>query len=343
MQPSPNPVSLYVRYLQAIGFTALLLYAGKTLFVPLFFGLLIAIILYPVCKWLENHGWKKSIAISACLLLVTVVFALILWILVWQINIFLTDLPKLIGKLGTVQQQIQQWMTTHLGVTTNLESTWSDKLTRSMGTMLQNTIATSINTLFTTLLIPVYTALFLYHRKVLVNYLQLITPIESQPQLSVILQQTIHTYYNFIKGMLLVYLIVGILNSIGLYALGVQNAILFGMLCAVMTIIPYIGIFVSALLPISIIWIQTGNIWYPLGVIAIFSFVQYLEANVIFPKVVGTQLQVSTLAMLVAVIAGGIIWGVAGMVLFIPFVAILKISSDHIVQLKSINLLLARK
>ena len=343
MQPSPNPVSLYVRYLQAIGFTALLLYAGKTLFVPLFFGLLIAIILYPICKWLENHGWKKPIAISVCLLLVTVVFALILWILVWQINIFLTDLPKLIGKLGTVQQQMQQWMTTHLGVTTNLESTWSENLTGNMGKMLQTTIETSINTLFTALLIPVYTALFLYHRKVLVTYLQLITPIENQPQLSAILQQTIHTYYNFIKGMLLVYLIVGILNSIGLYALGVQNAILFGMLCAVMTIIPYIGIFVSALLPISIIWIQTGNIWYPLGVIAIFSFVQYLEANVIFPKVVGTQLQVSTLAMLVAVIAGGIIWGVAGMVLFIPFVAILKISSDHIVQLKSINLLLARK
>ena len=343
MQPSPNAVSLYVRYLQAIGFTALLLYAGKTLFVPLFFGLLIAIILYPVCKWLENHGWKKPIAISVCLLLVTVVFALILWILVWQINIFLTDLPKLIGKLETVQQQMQQWMTTHLGVTTNLGSTWSENLTGNLGKMLQTTIETSINTLFTALLIPVYTALFLYHRKVLVTYLQLITPIESQPQLSAILQQTIHTYYNFIKGMLLVYLIVGILNSIGLYALGVQNAILFGMLCAVMTIIPYIGIFVSALLPISIIWIQTGNIWYPLGVIAIFSFVQYLEANVIFPKVVGTQLQVSTLAMLVAVIAGGIIWGVAGMVLFIPFVGILKIVTDHIEQLKPINLLLARK
>jgi predicted PurR-regulated permease PerM len=189
----------------------------------------------------------------------------------------------------------------------------------------------------------VYTALFMYHRKVLVQYLKLITPDKYQQHLDNILQQTIHTYFNYIKGMVLVYIIVGILNSIGLYALGVNNALLFGMLCAIMTIIPYAGIFISALLPISVVWMQTGNIWYPIGVIAVFSVVQYLEANVIFPKVVGTQLNVSTLAMLVAIIAGGIIWGVAGMVLFIPFVAILKIISDNIEEWKPLNLLLGRK
>jgi predicted PurR-regulated permease PerM len=74
-----------------------------------------------------------------------------------------------------------------------------------------------------------------------------------------------------------------------------------------------------------------------------FTFVQYLEANIIYPKAVGSQLHVSTFAMLAAMIAGGIIWGVAGMVLFIPFVAILKIASDHIAEWKPLNLLLSRK
>src|SRR5436189_4895423 len=106
--------------------------------------------------------------------------------------------------------------------------------------------------------------------------------------------------------MIAVYIIVGILNSIGLFVLGVDHALLFGMLCAIMTIFPYVGSFVSALLPISVVWLETGNIWYPLGVIAVFGFVQYLRANVIFPKVVGTQLHVSTLAMTVAIVAGGI-------------------------------------
>jgi predicted PurR-regulated permease PerM len=143
--------------------------------------------------------------------------------------------------------------------------------------------------------------------------------------------------------MIVVYLIVGILNSLSLLILGVRHAILFGMLCAIMTIIPYIGIFVSAMLPISVVWLDTGSVWYPVGVVAAFSIIQYLEANVIFPKVVGTQLHVSTMAMLVAVVIGGLIWGVAGMVLFIPFVAILKIISDNIKEWEPINLLLSRK
>jgi predicted PurR-regulated permease PerM len=142
--------------------------------------------------------------------------------------------------------------------------------------------------------------------------------------------------------MVLVYIIVGVLNSIGLLALGIEHAFLFGMLCAIMTIIPYIGIVVSALLPISVAWLSTGSIWYPIGVVGIFAVVQYLEANVIFPRVVGVQLNVSTWAMLVAVIAGGILWGVSGMILFIPFVALLKISTDYIEEWEPLNILLSR-
>jgi predicted PurR-regulated permease PerM len=191
-------------------------------------------------------------------------------------------------------------------------------------------------------LTPVYTALFLYHRRSFVKFLQTIVPSAFQTNLAHILHQTIHTYFNYIKGMVMVYLIVGILNSIGLMALGVRHAVLFGMLCAIMTIIPYAGIIISALLPITVVWLDTSNAWYPLGVIALFSFVQYLEANVIFPRVVGASLDVSTFAMLVSIIAGGIIWGGAGMVLFIPLVAILKIMADNIPALRPVNILLSR-
>ena len=145
-----------------------------------------------------------------------------------------------------------------------------------------------------------------------------------------------------LRGLHIVYVIVGILNSIGLMALGIEHAILFGMLAAIMTIIPYVGIIVSALLPISIAWITKESIWYPIGVVAIFSFVQYLEANLIFPKVVAAQLKVSTWATLVAIVAGGLLWGVPGMILFIPFVGILKIVSGYVPEWKSLNILLSR-
>jgi predicted PurR-regulated permease PerM len=143
--------------------------------------------------------------------------------------------------------------------------------------------------------------------------------------------------------MLLVYLLVGTLNSIGLLALGIKHAVLFGMLTAIMTIIPYFGIINNSLIPISVIWLSKDSVWYTINVIAVFSVVQYLEANVIFPKVVGSQLNISTWAALIAAIAGGILWGAAGMVLFIPLIAILKIISDEMEGWKPLNVLLRRQ
>jgi predicted PurR-regulated permease PerM len=332
-----------LKYLEILFFTVVILYFGKTLFIPLFFGLLIAIVMYPVCKRLEKHGWNKTLSIAAALLIVTILLAGLVLLLVWQISLFSKDAPAIISKLETVFQQFIQWLSNTTGIAIDQQGKQSADMFTSIGNLLLSGTNAIINTLFIFFLVPVYTALFLYHRKVFIHFLKSVTPSAYQHQLDMIVQQTIHTYFNYIKGMVLVYIIVGILNSIGLFALGVKHPLLFGMLCAIMTIIPYVGIIVSALLPISVIWLDTGNIWYPIGVVAVFSFVQYLEANVIFPKVVGTQLHVSTFAMLVAIIAGGIIWSVAGMVLFIPFVAILKIVTDHIEEWKPLNLLLSRK
>ena len=96
----------------------------------------------------------------------------------------------------------------------------------------------------------------------------------------------------------------------------------------------------SAILPITMIWIQTNNVLYPIGVIAIFTFVQYLEANIIFPYVVGKQLGINTLASIISIFLGGVIWGVSGMVLFLPFIAMLKIISNHIDELMPLNAVL---
>lgn len=343
MQTNTTDTIPVLKYLQIVFFSAVILYFGKTLFIPLSFGLLIAMILYPICKWLEVRGWTRPLAITVCLLIVTVLFGALLVLLLWQLNEFSKDAPAVITKLGEPVQQFQNWLAASFGITTDLQSNWKENLSVSAPGIIKSAIQGTVNLVFMLFLTPIFTALIMYHRRLFVQFLKSVIPGNYQQQLDTILQQTIHTYSRFIKGMVMVYLIVGILNSIGLLALGVKHAVLFGMLCAIMTIIPYLGTIISSTLPISMVWMQTGNIWYPLGVVAVFAFVQWLEANVIYPKVVGTQLHVSTLAMLVAMISGGIILGIAGMVLFIPLVAILKIISDHVEAWKPLNLLLSRK
>lgn len=339
---NPSSGRTYLKYVQATFFTAAILYFGKALFIPVLFGLLIAMVMHPIAKWLEKHRWTRSLSITACLLIVAILFAAIVALFAWQLAVFSEDAPAILNKLEEALVPVRNWLNENFGIRIDFKNSTTETFASTLGLLLKFGIQTLLSTLFNLFLIPVYTALFMYHRKVLVQYLKAITPQNYQHQLDTILKETILTYFNYIKGLILVYIIVGILNSIGLLALGIKHAILFGMLCAIMTIIPYFGIIVSAMLPISVAWLETGNIWYPIGVICIFTFVQYLEANVIFPKVVGTQLHMNTLAILIVIIAGGIIWGASGMVLFIPIVSILKIVSEHIEEWKPLNLLLSR-
>ena len=312
----------------------------------MFFGLLVAIVMYPVCKKLEKKGWSRTMTTTLSLVIVVALFAMMLALLVWQVNAFWKDWPLIVHKLEELFLDTQAWIVDKTGITIAVQMDWLRNLAMNSGSltgnMLGGAFGVTISTFFMLFMIPVFAALFLYHRQVFVKYLRFVVGENHMARLNIILQEVTHTYFNYIKGMILVYIIVGILNSIGLLALGIRHAVLFGMLTAVMTMIPYIGIIVSALLPVTVAWTTKDSIWYPLGVVAVFSFVQYLEANVIFPKVVGAQLNVSTWATLVAILAGGILWGVSGMVLFIPFVAILKIVTDHVEEWKGLNMLLSR-
>jgi predicted PurR-regulated permease PerM len=332
--------------LQMAVFGSLLLYFGSTLFIPICYGLLIAIVLYPVCKWLEGHRWPRSLAITAGLLIVFIIFSIIISLLFIEIDVLRKEVPELLTKAKPSLIQLQHWIESALGISVASQNEWWQQLLHNLsgntGNILQSIIAATAGGLFTLFLVPVYAALFLYNRETFVQFLVKLTGGAQRQQLQVILTETIHTYFHFIKGMIQVYLIVGVLNSIGLLALGIPHAILFGMLTAIMTIIPYVGIVISALLPISIAWITKDSIWYPMGVVAVFTFVQYLEANIIFPKVVATQLKLSTWATLVAIFAGGLLWGVSGMILFIPFIGILKIVTERIPEWAALNILLGR-
>jgi predicted PurR-regulated permease PerM len=335
-----------LKYLALSVLLIILLYFGQTVFVPMFYGLFIAIVLYPICGWLERHHFSKSLAIAVSLLLVLLLFTTLVWLLILQFNAFRRDLPELRVRLEPSLSQLQQWFAANLNISIASQNEWwqraTAKISDNSGSILTGTFNKMVSGLFMLFIIPVFAALFLYNRKDFVLFLEKLAGPEYYDRLHIILHKTIFTYFNFIKGMVFVYIIVGILNSAGLLALGIEHAILFGFLTAIMTIIPYIGIFISALLPIAVAWITKDSIWYPLGVIAVFVFVQYLEANVIFPRVVASQLNISTWATLIAIIAGGILWGVSGMILFIPFVGMLKMVTDYIPEWEVLNILLRR-
>ncbi len=342
-----NSLRVWVNYLQIILISLVLLYFGRSLFIPLLFGLLIALISYPACKWLEQRNWPRSLAIFIIILIILVLFLPLLGLLGYELNIFIRDIPQIAKKLESYSPGIRNWLKDNVSMDFDTQSNWVKKLIPGIQDGLSGSLKAifnaTISTLFMLVMIPVYASLFLYHRGTFVKFLESVVGLKYQDRLHNLLHQSILTYFRFVRGTFFVYLLVGILNSAGLLILGIENAVLYGMITAFMTIIPYIGIIISASIPFAIAFITRDSLWYPVGVILIFTFVQYLEANVIFPRVVGVQLNLSTWSTLVAIIAGTILWGVAGMILFIPLVAILKIISDQVDELRPLNILLSRK
>lgn len=194
--------------------------------------------------------------------------------------------------------------------------------------------------LFNIFIIPVFAALLLYNRGTYVAAVTALVAPQWRPRVPKLLQKVVLNYSRFIVGMVQVYLIVGTLNSVGFLLLGVPNAILFGLLTAMATMIPYAVILFSSLLPITLAWTTTGSLWMPIGVIAVLGLVQYFEANLIFPKVVGGKLGLNTLTSLLVIFGGALLWGMAGMILFLPLVSILKLVSEEVEDWEALRLLL---
>lgn len=330
--------------LQFIVLLSLILYFGKTLFIPLSFSLLVGFILYPICKWMETKGINKGIAIVISILGVTLLAGAIIYLLFVQFSEFLEEWQSLRIKLSETINQLSVFISERFDISLEKQTEFINNTLNNSGSqafsIVRNTAYSLSESVFFLLMIPVFSTLILFHRQMLSNALYELFPKEKKNTIHEILVETINAYYNFIKGMLVVYLIVGLLNSIGLLLIGVPHPFLFGFIASILTFIPYVGIMISSLLPIAISWITYNSIWYPLAVIAVFSIVQLLEAYLIFPFAVGNRLKINTLVIIIAIIVGGILWGAAGMILFIPFVSVMKLIADRTPSLKTLSVLL---
>jgi predicted PurR-regulated permease PerM len=322
-----------------------ILYLGRYVFIPLAYGLLVALVLHPMVSRMERRGVPRWAAIGIGLAGFGLLFGMLVSVLVHQLNMFLAALPALAhsapARTGTLWVWIDKVLA-ELGGTHHDE--WWSPLVNALPGRIAPYLGTALSALFGMLfnlfIIPVFSALLLYHRRTHVEMLTTLVDADWAPRLPALLHRVTGNFARFILGMAQVYLIVGALNCVGFLLLGVPNAILFGMLTAVATMIPYAGIIISSLLPISLAWTTSGSLWMPAGVISVLAVVQYLEANLIFPKVVGGKLGLNTMASLLAIFVGGLIWGVAGMILFLPFLSIVKLIAEEVPQWKPLCLLL---
>jgi predicted PurR-regulated permease PerM len=318
--------------------------ALRTVLIPLAFSILLAIILYPLCRRLERWGIGRIWAIIICLIVGTFLVGGLITFISIQIVSFSQDLPQLVGRanelLGIVQVWVEQTFnvkqSNQIPLLKNSFTEWA----KTHSAVFASTLSATTSTLGSIFLLPIFIFFFLLYRNFFTHFFYKMftnTPIE---RVNTVLRKVQKVVQSYILGLGLVILIVAVLNIVGLLILDIEYAIFFGVLGALLTIIPYVGIFIGSLLPILMSLLTKDSAWYAVGVAGVFFLVQILEGNFITPNVVGAQVSVNPLAAIVGLILGGMLWGAAGMILALPVIAILKVVFDSVESLEPYGYLL---
>ena len=342
-----NPIPGYIKYffiLSGIVLTFFLLMWAESILSPIFAAFIAALLLRPLSGFIERL--KISRGLSSILSIIIIIAALfgLSYFFSTQINNIVSDLNSIRARLTVIIDQIYSWMEATFGLEQQEQIQYlKDSLNsflENSATAIQRAVSATADFFTSFFLFMIALFFFLYYRSFFVSFVyQWFKPEDHQK-----VQSTIHkielVVRSYILGLLMVIIIVAILNSVGLMILGIQNAIFFGVLAAILTIIPYIGIFIGSLLPILFALFTKDSIWYPIGVALLFWMVQFVEGNFITPNVVGGRVSINPFAAIIALFLGGMIWGILGMILSIPVLAIIKVICDAIEPLKPIGYLL---
>jgi putative heme transporter len=304
--------------------------------IPLLISAFLSIVLLPIVKWLEK---KLSITLSVTIVLAVsfVVFVGIIWIIGQQLTNLVKDLPDLETKYVQLVEAISNQFESLLGIS-GAEQTQmiKDSLKGLTGTVT-NLLVSTTNTLSLIVQIPIYIFLFLIYRDRFKKFLLSLLPNDEAQTWKSDIEGVLQGY---ISGLLIVTLIITVLNTVGLLILGIEHAIFFGVLSGILTIIPYVGIFIGAVLPVLFALLTKDSAWYAIGVIIMFIVVQFLEGNFITPRITGSKVSINALAAIIALLIGAKILGIAGMILAVPIMGVIKVLLAHTQHLKPFVILL---
>ncbi|GAA5027744.1 hypothetical protein GCM10011506_16050 [Marivirga lumbricoides] len=215
---------------------------------------------------------------------------------------------------------------------------WMNESSASIMKTVVNSIAAIIGGLISTI---IFTLLFLIYRVGLTKGFVKFSARDKREQTLGMLKRVQKVGQGYLSGMFTLILIMGTSHSIALWIIGIDSPFLFGYFVGSLVIIPYVGTVAGAVIPILYAFMTSDNLLTPLLVIAYFQAIQMTESNFLSPKIVGNSMHVNALAAIISLIIGAAVWGVAGMILFMPFVAMLKVVCDEFTQLKPVGLLIS--
>jgi predicted PurR-regulated permease PerM len=347
MNRTSFPIPYYIKaslfFIGAIAFVYILI-LGQDIIVPIIYSALISIMLNPLVAWLERKGMNNLIAIFLAVFLAILFTIGLSYFIASQLSSFATSLPVFSEKISRYITEAENFVSGKFKIDPvkvhgYVLKTKADLLSNS-GIMIGHTLTTITGILIAVFLMPVYIMMISYYQPLFLEFIVKVFSKQNHAAVAEVMIESKAVIQSYLGGLLIEAVIIAIMNSVGLLILGIEYAVLIGILGAILNIIPYIGGIIAVAIPMFIAMITRDSFSYPLLVLALYSVIQFIDNNLIVPRIVASRVKINAFVSVVVVLAGGAIWGVPGMFLSIPLTAIIKIIFDRVEILKPWGFLL---
>lgn len=340
MNQYPPLVRYLIRLLFAFAVVIALIFT-KPLLVPLFWSILFAYLLYPAASKMESYNIPRIATNFILIISALIVFAAVIYGITLLAIAVTEDLPTLKQNFDHNITRLRWAIGRTFDVTAEELDHITDQATSAIQFMSEFFTATA-NTILAIGLIPVYTFLLLFYRDKFRKFLSFIVPSEYEETVEKITTQAAEIVPRYLKGLFIVCIILVGLNTLGFYIIGVKYALLLGIVAALFNLIPYLGTVIGyGVVLLFVLATQTPSL--ALGVIVQFIVVQFIENNILTPNITGGYVQINPLVTIFSLLAGGMIWGLPGLFMVIPYLAMLKIVCENISSLKPVGFLLGTR
>ncbi|MBI9033323.1 MAG: AI-2E family transporter [Bacteroidales bacterium] len=317
-------------------FIILLIYAlivAKDFLIIIGLGVLFSYMIFPFSYFLETKKFPRALATAIAILSMITVFTGILFLIYWQVSKMIGDFPQLKSQALLNVDQMEMFIESNFGIDASKQHRWLkesvNNLFESGSEFSKNIFSGASSTMFKMFVLPVFIFYLLQYRDKFLKFMLATVSREKKPVSIIILKQISSVIQNYMSGIFVVIMILSVLYTLGLYIIGFQYALTFGIIAALFNFIPYFGSWLGASIPITFALLTAASPVVAIYVLIMFVIVIFIEHNILTPNITGVYINLNPLFTIFGIIVGGMIWGIAGMLIVLPTMATIKIICDN--------------
>ncbi|MBB5638393.1 putative PurR-regulated permease PerM [Pedobacter cryoconitis] len=318
--------------------------AGNTIIMPLLMAFFFSLVLLPVFRFFRRLKVPEAIAVFLPILLLAIAIAMIIWLFSSQVGALLDDFPKIQLTVTKHLDNLSIWINKSFGYSpadqVSFINMQSKKLFNSLGGVLSGAAGSLSGIIIFIGLLPIYIYLIILYRNIFLKFILMCFTKQEHQNVEKAIRQIEKIVKSYLIGLLIQITYIIVLLGGALWLFGIQNALLIGIIFAFLNLIPYLGALIGNILGILLTLASSDSITDVVIVLGAITVVQFLDNNILMPRIVGSQVKINPLVSIVGIFVGGVMAGLSGMFLAMPILSVFKIVFDHTEKYKHWGILL---